>query len=52
MFGGTSTGSIVTSGLNIPDDLNDKKPKFTAFDIVNIYADRGKDIFPEIKNYH
>jgi uncharacterized protein len=49
MFGGTSTGSIVTAGLNIPDDLNEKKPKFTGFDIVKIYADRGKDIFPDIK---
>ena len=47
MFGGTSTGSIVTSGLNIPDGSIDKKPKFSGLDMVKIYSDRGVDTFPK-----
>jgi patatin-like phospholipase/acyl hydrolase len=52
MFGGTSTGAIVTTGLNIPFESEPssnliRKPKYTALDIVKIYSDHGQDIFPK-----
>jgi len=50
IFGGTSTGAIVASSLNIPEDsmfsYGNKKPKYTANDIVKIYTERGTEIFP------
>jgi patatin-like phospholipase/acyl hydrolase len=50
LYGGTSTGSIVISALNIPDDslfsVGNKKPKFNACDIVKIYTENGTRIFP------
>jgi patatin-like phospholipase/acyl hydrolase len=51
IFGGTSTGAIVSSSLNIPDNsifcVGSMKPRFTANDIVKIYTERGTDIFPK-----
>ena len=40
---GTSTGGIIAAGLATPDA--DGKPKYTAADMLNLYANRGKEIF-------
>lgn len=49
MIVGTSTGGILTCTFLIPErDKNGKptnRPKFTAREAVNIYLDRGDDIF-------
>ncbi len=42
-FAGTSTGGILSLALLIPDDQN--RPRFTAEDALNIYLDRGDEIF-------
>lgn len=40
---GTSTGGILGFALLLPDDNG--KPKYSALDAVNIYLDRGDEIF-------
>ncbi|MFD2567972.1 patatin-like phospholipase family protein [Pseudotenacibaculum haliotis] len=40
---GTSTGGILTLAYLLPND--DNRPKLTAQDAVNIYLDRGDEIF-------
>ena len=51
MNGGTSTGSIVATSLNIPEDnmfsVGNKKPKYTGSDIVKFYTHKGEEIFPK-----
>jgi patatin-like phospholipase/acyl hydrolase len=42
-FAGTSTGGILAIALLIPAE--DGRPKFTAQDALNIYLDRGDEIF-------
>ena len=42
-FAGTSTGGILSIALLIPDENG--RPKFTAMDALNIYLDRGDEIF-------
>ena len=46
---GTSTGSILATGLTVPDELQKNKPKFTASDLLKIYEEKGKIIFPDFK---
>ena len=47
MMAGTSTGSILVSGLAYPDKdfLSIKKPQFFADDLLKIYTERGGEIF-------
>jgi patatin-like phospholipase/acyl hydrolase len=40
---GTSTGGILAAGLTVPGAAG--KPKFSATDLLALYADRGKEIF-------
>ncbi len=40
---GTSTGGILAAGLAVP--TTGKKPKFSATDLLALYADRGSEIF-------
>lgn len=42
---GTSTGGILTCAYLCPDPENPGRPKFTAEDAVNLYLDKGKEIF-------
>ncbi|XP_054791681.1 patatin-like protein 1 [Prosopis cineraria] len=45
VIAGTSTGGLVTSLLTIPD--KSQRPKYTAQDIVDLYKNEAKRIFPE-----
>lgn len=47
MMAGTSTGSILVSGLAYPDKnyRNISKPQFFADDLLKIYTERGGEIF-------
>lgn len=43
LVAGTSTGSIMTAGITYPN--KEYTPKYGAEEIVNLYKERGKDIF-------
>lgn len=43
LIAGTSTGAILALGLVVPGENN--KPKYTARDLLNIYKDRGGEVF-------
>ncbi|MFT3844049.1 MAG: patatin-like phospholipase family protein [Lacibacter sp.] len=45
LIAGTSTGGILTSIYLCPGDENNKTPKFSASDALNLYMNHGKDIF-------
>lgn len=42
---GTSTGGILAVGLAAPAGAFQKAPKFTASDMLNLYVERGREIF-------
>jgi uncharacterized protein len=42
---GTSTGGILTCAYLCPDQEHPHRPKFTAVEVVNLYLERGGDIF-------
>jgi len=44
---GTSTGGLIALGLNIPSQGDPKLPKYPASQLVKLYKDYGKDIFPK-----
>lgn len=46
---GTSTGSIIAGGLNVPDPDNPKKPKYSAKDMLGFYLHDAPEIFPEVR---
>lgn len=50
VFAGTSTGSIIALGLNVPDE--DGAPRFRAQDLVRLYETQGSDIFDKGFQYY
>ncbi|XP_054781889.1 patatin-like protein 2 [Prosopis cineraria] len=46
VIAGTSTGGLITAMVAAPDD--NKRPKFTAKEIVNFYRYESKNIFPTL----
>lgn len=45
MIAGTSTGGILTCLYLCPESRNSKRPKYSAKEAVNIYLERGDEIF-------
>ena len=46
MIAGTSTGAIIGSALSLPENRNGRKrPKFSASDILEIYVEKGAQVF-------
>jgi uncharacterized protein len=45
LVAGTSTGGILACALLCPDLENPGRPRFTAAEVVNLYLERGDDIF-------
>lgn len=51
LIAGTSTGGLITSAITLKDKTASRpKAKYTLNDILNIYINRGKEIFPK-KNW-
>ena len=50
VFAGTSTGSIIALGLNVPGE--DGAPRFRAQDLVRLYETQGSDIFDKGFQYY
>lgn len=46
LIAGTSTGGILAAGLTMPNS-DTQEPKYKAEDLINIYKERGKEIFYE-----
>jgi patatin-like phospholipase/acyl hydrolase len=46
MIAGTSTGGIIAAGLACPKGKTKSTPACTAKDLVKLYEEEGKDIFP------
>ena len=47
MMAGTSTGSILSTGLSIGKNESSEEPKFWGEDCVNIYIDYAPQIFKQ-----
>lgn len=45
LVAGTSTGGIIACGMLIPDATDPLRPRFTMEDVLDIYMERGQDIF-------
>lgn len=45
LVAGTSTGGILCCAHLLPSEENPSKPKYTAQEIVNLYIEKGDDIF-------
>jgi uncharacterized protein len=45
LIAGTSTGGILTCAYLCPDKNDPPRPKFNAQEVVNLYLDRGDEIF-------
>jgi patatin-like phospholipase/acyl hydrolase len=45
LIAGTSTGSILALGLTRPESATTREPHYSAQDLLNLYLQRGKDIF-------
>ena len=45
LIAGTSTGGILACALLCPDPENPARPRFSAQEVVNLYLDRGDEIF-------
>lgn len=45
LVAGTSTGGIIACGMLIPDAGNPLRPRYTMAEVLDIYLQRGKDIF-------
>jgi hypothetical protein len=42
---GTSTGSMITTGLSYPDKKDPTVPKYDMDALINVYRTRGPDLF-------
>ena len=49
LIAGTSTGGLIASALTIPKTPDSKEAKYTLNDILNVYLQRGQEIFPPRK---
>ncbi|MDR0794330.1 MAG: patatin-like phospholipase family protein [Chitinophagaceae bacterium] len=47
LVAGTSTGGLLTSAINIKDPADNSKPLYNVDDILEVYKERGKEIFPQ-----
>ncbi|MCF8277012.1 MAG: patatin-like phospholipase family protein [Flavobacteriales bacterium] len=45
LVAGTSTGGIIACGMLIPDEVDNLRPRYTMAEVLDIYMERGKDIF-------
>ena len=45
---GTSTGGILTLGLTVPQSPGSSTPRFKAEDLLKIYTEQGREIFPRV----
>ena len=45
LIAGTSTGGILAAGLAMPENKGVDAPRFRASDLLELYEERGKDIF-------
>lgn len=48
LFAGTSTGGIIALGLTTPKEYGYDKPAHEAKDVLNLYLEKGNDIFPQM----
>ncbi|MEP6465241.1 MAG: patatin-like phospholipase family protein [Parafilimonas sp.] len=44
---GTSTGGLITAAISIKNPLNATTPLYALDDVINVYVQRGHEIFPE-----
>src|ERR1044072_1561700 len=49
LIAGTSTGGLIASALTIPRSPEEKEAKYSLDDILNVYLNRGQEIFPPRK---
>ena len=47
MVAGTSTGGLIACACMLKDKNNPVQPQYTLDDILNVYLNRGHEIFPE-----
>lgn len=47
IMGGTSTGSIVTQALNVPEGPDKPTPKYRASDVVTLFKEEARVAFPQ-----
>lgn len=51
VMAGTSTGGIITLGLNVPDPQEQTLPRFGVSTLVNLYEKHGNEVFtPGVRN--
>lgn len=46
LIAGTSTGGLIAGALTIPKEPGEKSAKYSIDDILEVYLERGKEIFP------
>ncbi|HEY4800678.1 MAG TPA: patatin-like phospholipase family protein, partial [Bacteroidia bacterium] len=47
LIAGTSTGGLITCAISLRNPANLNQPLYTLDDIMNVYINRGHEIFPE-----
>lgn len=45
LVAGTSTGGIIACGMLIPESDTSKRPRYTMAEVLDIYMERGQEIF-------
>jgi len=48
---GTSTGGLIASAISIKNPDNPEVPLYSLDDVVNVYRERGREIFPPNHNF-